>query len=678
MPSSVLDHLSRGRFVFLRPTPEEIRRVIPAAEDVLPPPQPIFLEDEDAQPVVGYPILRSDGLGELTESMAQALDAEEGAQVAVFNRSAFDSRAYAQAWERYTGTLSQVLEHSLVASVGYDYAAVFWLHHSLEIARRLQETPRRVRRRDATLGRDHGDEVKYRILAKWSDRVDDVVGTLTERLSPELDSAPEELAPALLARMRSNVLLLTEDYVSPDLSELQSYFHGHLQIDGRDFRRRMRELEALTAELVQNDPLVRSAAGELVGDPLEEPKTLVYRQGFVPFLARHPRYDPDRLLSPEQVTRWTRLLDQLKEFEILHALRKMIVPLVREKGALVSRDRSINTTWVGGPPVLEVSNATRPIDFTAPWIVDPVVHRYGLVYDITDFSATITMLGRREVSAVENAFRMSAQLQRRIDRMASSLRVRLEKYLGDGAFYSGRHPRRLLALAIRLQRLYPRFVDDGFPFDAGMRIALNFGEYRLLPLDSPGSEEPQYEFFGHGLVELSRLSTGKKTQEIDDFKNYLIAQGYPEAAVYKFFAPMTRRSAELVSKIDERRRFFAYINSTGTLINEGIVATEPFIERLGAFDSMAYGRMQQRGFIVVPLETDDGTLQVGLRKLGVASFKGLDPMPVYEIVDFAAPDDAPREIPTQPLLGSLERLFTKTMAANRARAESGAQPIRTA
>ncbi|MEM9553177.1 MAG: hypothetical protein AAGC60_02885 [Acidobacteriota bacterium] len=679
MSNSVLDHLCRGRFVFLPASKHEIRRLFPSVESVLPAPQLIFLDEEGATPLVGYPILRSEGAQGLGEALGSYLDAEEEAQVAVFTRSAFDSKAYARSWERYRTALGQVMENTLVASVGYDYAGVFWLHHSLEVARRLQEVPRRVRRADAAIGREHGDEVKYRMLSKWLDRVGDVVGEVAHALASELDTSEEELFPTVLARMRDNLLVLTEDYISPDLSELQSYFHGYLKLDGRDFRLRIRALETWVGDHLRHDPMVRAAGAMQTGDvPLDEPRQVLYRHGFARFLSQHPRYDESRMPSSEQIEIWESLLDKLKEFEILHALRKMMVPLAHESGKLVSRDRSINTTWVGGPPVLEVSPATRPMDFMAPWVVDPVVHRYGLVYDITDFSATISMLGRRETSALENAFRMSAQFQRKIDRMASSLRVRLEKYLGDGAFYSGRHPRRLLALAIRVQRLYPEFVAADFPFDRGMRVALNFGEYRLLPLEMPGSHEPQYEFFGHGLVELSRLSTGKKTQEIEDFKNYLLAQGYPDDAVYKFFAPLTRRSAELVSKIDEQRRFFAYINSNGSLINEGIVATESFVERLGSFDQMSYGRMRQRGFIVIPLETGDEVLHVGLRKLGTPSLKGLDPVPVYEIVDFGTGgDDELREIPTQPLLGSLERLFTKTMAANRSRGtESGPHPVR--
>jgi hypothetical protein len=344
----------------------------------------------------------------------------------------------------------------------------------------------------------------------------------------------------------------------------------------------------------------------------------------------------------------------------------MILPLEREGDKLVFRDGGTNSTWVGGPEELTLSPVTRPVDFGLPWVVNPVVERFGLVYDITDFSTTLSMLGRAQKTALESAFRLSAQMQRNINSLASNLNLKLEKYLGDGAFYSGRHPRRMLALAIHIQRLYPKFVDERkFPFDRGLRIALNYGEYRLLPLEADTKAgEARYEFFGHGLVELSRLTTGKKTQEVEAFKTYLVSQGYSDSAVNQFFAPMSQRNQDLVSRIDEARRFYAYINQTSTLINEGMVATEPFLADLGAFEPMYYARQHGRGFIAFYLEEGGHRFLVGVRKLGLAKFKGLEPMPVYEVVDGEGWDlKAVKEIPGQPLLNHLERLFAKTVEA---------------
>lgn len=669
MPISVIEHLARGTFVFLRSDPADIRRTIPQADDILPEPQTIYLEDEASSPLLGFPILLSRSLARLNDLLSEFVRSEEEAQVAYLARAPFDSRAYAASWESYKVQLSQILEHATISSHATDYASLFWLHHSLHVARNLLEVPKRIRRKDLTIGRDHGDSIKYKIFQKWMDRVSALTYDLAHRLAEEMGEKEELLFPRVLGLMRDNVLILTEDYVSPDLSELSSYFQGCLKLDFRDLRQRLRGIEDWLEKRLPNDPLLRAVATELLGQEVPSPPLLLMRPGFLAFIGRHPQYPAAQMLDAEQAQTLEKLFDKLREFEILHAMRKMLVPVEAENGQLVSRDRSINTTWVGGPPVLRLSSATRPIDFGSPWVVNPVVQRFGLIYDITDFSATLSMLGRSERSALEEAFRMTAHFQRQINRLGFDLNVRLEKYLGDGAFYSGRHPRQILAMAIEIQRLYPVFVDKGYPFNRGLRIAINYGEYRLLPLQEGRGGGTRYEFFGHGLVELSRLSTGKKTQEMDEFKTYLISQGYPELQVNKFFAPMMRRDSDLVSKLDEARRFFAYINQNHTLVNEGIVATEPFIARLGLFPQMYYAREHGRGFIVVPLEVDGKSFLLGVRKLGIGKFKGLEPIPVYEIVDGSAWTAADlKEIPQQRLLGALERLFTKTVAATQEKA----------
>lgn len=172
------------------------------------------------------------------------------------------------------------------------------------------------------------------------------------------------------------------------------------------------------------------------------------------------------------------------------------------------------------------------------------------------------------------------RFQRRINRLAASHRAKLEKYLGDGAFYSSREATNLLLCSIQLQRYYVAAVREGLSFDRGLRIALNFGPYRLIPMSSRPEEGERYEFFGAGLVELSRLTTGKATQEIDEVKTMLINQGYPEATVHRFFSPLSSKNLDVVDKKEESRPFYAYINRNGTLHNNGMVATGPFIAQL--------------------------------------------------------------------------------------------------
>ncbi|MDA8017437.1 MAG: hypothetical protein MPN21_08295 [Thermoanaerobaculia bacterium] len=671
MSVSALDQLCRGSFAFLKPEPTEIRRVVPQIDEIVPQPQKIYLKDESATPLVGFPIAQGRTLEKLEQRFLAYVDAEIEVQVAYHTRASFDSKAYARIWESYRSFLDQVLDNATVSSVGRDYVGVFWLHHSDTVCRAICDIPRGLRRDHSVVGREHGNDIKYKVYFKWIDRITTLTYDIAHRLAPEMEVGEDELFPGLLALMRDNVLVFTEDYVSPDLTELSSYFSGCLKIDARDLKQRVKALDSWHDRLLRTDATVRAAA-EIAGAAEPDPAQVLMRKGWMTFLSRHPRWNGDTFPTDAQIQVWEGLLDKIKEFEILVAMRKMLLPLEREGEKLLARQRNTNATWVG-PPELELSPVTRPVDFGLPWVVNPVVQRYGLVYDITDFSSTLSMLGRAERTALDQAFRLSAQFQRRVNSLASSLSLKLEKYLGDGAFYSGRNPRRMLALAIHIQRLYPEFVDErSYPFDRGLRIALNFGEYRLLPLepDSRGGE-PRYEFFGHGLVELSRLTTGKKTQEVEAFKTYLVSQGYSDTAVNQFFGPMLQRNQDLVSKIDEARRFFAYINQTSTLINEGLVATEPFLADLGAFETMYYARQHGRGFIGFHLEEGGHSFLVGVRKLGLAKFKGLETSPVFEVVDGSHWDhDALKEIPSQPLLNHLERLFAKTVEAKKQAASS--------
>jgi hypothetical protein len=229
------------------------------------------------------------------------------------------------------------------------------------------------------------------------------------------------------------------------------------------------------------------------------------------------------------------------------------------------------------------------------------------------------------------------RFQRRINRVAGTHRLKLEKYLGDGAFFSSRDARRSLSVAVQVQRAYEEALREGFPFDRGMRIALNYGQYRLIPIqEAQTGTSDRFEFFGHGVIELSRLVTGKAAREVEEIKNLLVAQGYPEATVNRFFAPMTQKNLDLVDHEAHRRSFYAYINPNGTLVNEGIVATGGFLERLeGEIRPAELRRWREggRSWIVVTLDDAGVELRVAFRKLGLASFKGLDRVAVYEACD---------------------------------------------
>ncbi len=357
MSRSIIDLLAHGSYSFLRSDAMEIRGVIPQAEEILPRPQMIFLEDETEAPLSGFPVL-THKLRSLERALEIFLEAEREAQFGVHLRQAFDTRAYAEKWEQYRVRLQQMMENVTVARHGGNFAAVFWLYHSLAVVRLLQEIPKQLRREDPTLGREHGDDVKYRVFFKWIDKVVTAAYDVAHRLAEELEEDEDALFPPLLALMRDNVLIFTEDYIGPDLNELTSYFSGCLKIDGRDLRLRLAALEQWHGKRFASDRVLRAAAAHLVGGEFPaEPRKLLTRAGYASFLAGQSSYKTSRLLSDDKIQVWESLLQKIKEFEILHALRKMVVPIAVEGGALVSRNRSASST--GGPAVGGCRSADR-------------------------------------------------------------------------------------------------------------------------------------------------------------------------------------------------------------------------------------------------------------------------------------------------------------------------------
>lgn len=671
MESTPLLHLLQGPFNFLRPDMEEVRRLVPELQRALPTPRPIYLEDESATPIHGFPILLSPGMEGLRKALGQFLLAEETAQVAAARRDTFDRKFYAMAWERYAALLAKAVENATISSYGRQYPAVFWLHHSLEIARVLKDTPRRILRIDSDLGRRQGDAIKYRILDRYLDKVLATTYEMVQKVAGATEEVEEELFPRLLTRMRDNVLIFTEDYIGRDLGELGSYFNGSLRIDARDFRQRLDDLGRWHASHLESDRELRSVVTNLLRhDPKGDPRDLLIRPGYVSYLSNLKAYtaaNASKLLPPHLVQVWESLLVKLKEFELFHSFRKSLVPVESAPNGLTTRE--IPGTRIAAGPV-RLSYATRPLDFLEPWVVDPRVERFGMIYDISDFSQTLSVLHRAGTESQDDAFRKMFRFQRRINRLALAHRVKLEKYLGDGAFYSCREALRLLICSVQIQQLYDEALREGFPFNRGMRVALNYGSYRLIPMGSGrAGEAERYEFFGPGLVELSRLTTGKGTQEIDEVKTMLINQGFSPTTVHDFFAPLSEKNVDVVDKKEEARRFYAYLNRNGTLHNNGMVATAPYMQRLEkeiGERPLLRASDGERVYVLLQVEDGGSSVWVGVRKLGMAQLKGLEKLAVYEIVEGATLDPGSyQEIRGETLGSAIEREFASGALSRR-------------
>jgi hypothetical protein len=118
-----------------------------------------------------------------------------------------------------------------------------------------------------------------------------------------------------------------------------------------------------------------------------------------------------------------------------------------------------------------------------------------------------------------------------------------------------------------------------------------------------------------------------------------VSHGYDVHKVQEFFAPLAR-GVDLIDHRMHRREFYAYVNASGHLVNEGIVASLGLLQELSnelAAEDHALYRLQAPwgryfGF-TSPIE---GVEYIGLRFLGMVTLKGLSPVEVGEIVAFGA------------------------------------------
>jgi hypothetical protein len=316
------------------------------------------------------------------------------------------------------------------------------------------------------------------------------------------------------------------------------------------------------------------------------------------------------------------------------------------------------------------SRAIRPMDFGRRGVVEPIVYRFGLVYDITAFTQTLGEIARGGKQDEQNSYRQMLDFQRELAEITERHALQFEKFLGDGAFYTSRRATRTMHAAIEVQQFYSAMRTRGFAFNRGMRIALNYGYYRLLPMQvSTGGAEIK-EFYGPGIVELSRLTSGKATKEIADIQHLLLTHGYDQMEVLKFFAPLSRE-VDTNEETLQQREFFAYINASGHLVNEGIVVSIPFLKELSgelAEDGHRLYRLRAKwgNYIGVASATEARTY-VGARVLGSVALKGIGSSEIAELVrlthDEAEVSLVEHEVPLIDLLYQ-ERNRSNARAAN--------------
>lgn len=604
---------------------------------LLPVPFNIDLADESQPPVRGFPVAESSVMKDLDAKLDRWLAEEVPWQV----QRIPEMKEKAQiAFSAYLQQLIRVAENAMMSNLLSDYHAVFWLAHSFDLARQFSSIPRRVSSVDTQAGRTQGDAFKYRIYSKWAAETREQMNQVAARAASILDGE-EQRALQFLRLLQDDVLIFTEEFVGPDLRELRSFLTGYLHRDFQNFRDAFERLRTTASDLVQKDRTFKTVL------PLFNPShengitlALLLDTRLQGLIFDHPAVQ--NVLSREERDQFQLIGRRVREFAVLNQLRRGIIWMfVAPDGEVVSADRRNVTIY---------SRTTRPIDFSKPGVVDPMIHRFGLIYDISSFSETLGKIRRGGGKEELKSYRQMLLFQRKLEAIAQRHVLQFEKFLGDGAFYTTRRALRLVRAAVEIQRCYGEMKRKGFVFDQGLRVAINFGYYRLLPMKGLPDGESIIEFYGPGIVELSRLTTGKANKEIEEIASFLIAHGYDAAKVQQFFAPLAR-GVDVIDHTQHAREHYAYLNANGHLMNEGIVASVPLLHELSTELVGEAARLQRLtapwGTYIGFAPALPGVEFIGIRLLGMVSLKGLDNLEVGEVVPFA-----PGEVQVSPIESS--------------------------
>jgi len=443
MPSPLVTYLESrpdtATFLLASELERTVEEIFPRADTLLPRPYKIFPADETQAPSLGFPVADAPVMRELDAKLDRWL-AEEVAWQAGRQQAAKEKAQIA--YSAYMTQLLRLAENTLMSNLLSDYHAVFWLAHSFDLAKQFSSIPRRVSTFDTQTGRTQGDAFKYRIFAKWASDTREAMAQLATKASSILDGE-EQRGLQFFRLLTDDVLILSEEFIGPDLRELRSFVNGYLRRDFQAFRDSIERIREIAIDLLQRDRTFRAALA-LLGSPAETVSmALLLDTRFQTFL-----FEQNAIQSA--VTREDReqlqlIAKRLREFAILNQLRRGITTMtVTAENQIVSADKRATV----------YSRSTRPMDFGRPGVVDPMVHRFGLIYDISNFTETLGNIRRGGRKEEISSYRQMLLFQRKLDSIADRHLLQFEKFLGDGAFYTTRRALRLVRAAVEIQRCY--------------------------------------------------------------------------------------------------------------------------------------------------------------------------------------------------------------------------------
>jgi hypothetical protein len=660
-PGTIEQALQQGdaRLAFLTPAERagRWRELFGEAAAAVPNPYWLYSEAEAAPILLGFPLRVSTTWEAFGRELTRLLEAEASYRRGLALHDEVSKAPLVEHRRLLVGRIAEVLDNTYLHDYGQRLPEIFLLILTREISERLRSAVRTLATNTPELPPRAVDEIRYAIAQRLADVTLRARTHALDRLRHTEALQPSAASRAFADLLRDDLLPFAEIRFGAELRELGSFLQGHLHLDASRFHGLFRTTTEQIQELRTQDPnfdrVLGSMDPEAPGLPAER---LLFSRAMLELLEIWP-HPKTPSLSADLRRLLTDLARRCKRFEVISTLRDRILPV---------SERGFRTVAQVQGQVVQLSSSTRPFDFTAPGVLPSVVRRYGLLYDLVEFTQIIEELRRRGRGTEEQAMRQMVRFLGRVDEIRERHRLRFEKFLGDGAFYSARSARGIFLAGAELRLLYERMRKQSFPFDRGLRLAMNVGTYHLLPMFSASGDRSHFEFFGHGLVELARLTTGKTTHEVEDITDFLISAGYDLNRVLQFLEPV--RHENRFSEFIKDRPYAAFIAENGELVNLGGVATESFLRDLETdWGDLSVVQAEQYGMRWLLLATDpegDDAPWVGLRGLGTARLKGLEPTPLAEVMVFEQPP--PGAIAVQkgaPLLQTLQQLSSGALDA---------------
>lgn len=626
-----------GRFRFLTPSERrgDWRSWFGGAAERLPEPYSLYGEGEHAPILAGFPIRTASGWEGVCRDLAGLLDAEIDYRCSLTAGSGPSKAALVDRRRGFAQRFSELFENAVLHDFGRRLPELLWLLICRETAKSLNDLLRLAVAGETRLPARFAAPMRFVIAQRMTEILHRGESEALTRLRRW---GAEELHPGtqkFSQKLRSDILPFALPSPVAELSEIDCFLQECLRLDGPGFRSLLHRSADQLEKLLGTDPAAATVLEHVSPGITALPaiQRLLSPQ-VLKVMAAWPHRDAPKL-PPDMVDTLKDLSGRLRRLEVIQFLSARLLP-VTERGSRVT------TVFEGRRVVL--SSFTRPLDFAATGVVDSAVRRYGLLYDLVEFTQLLEELRRRGRNYEENAMRFMVRFHRELEGIQQRYRLTFEKFLGDGAFWSGRSARGVMAAAAELRVVYERLRHQGFPFDRGLRLALNVGTYHLIPMPLGKGKGVHFEFFGHGLVELARLTSGKTTREVEDIADFLIASGYDVHQVLQFLEPV-RHQARYPDQI-RQRPYAAFLAENSELVNLGGVVTESLLTDLEA-ETPELPLYRSTRFdlewLLLPTSGEDRPEQpwVGLRSLGTARLKGLDPLPLAEMVVFEEiPDTA--------------------------------------